>query len=259
VFKRRYFYPTDYMQYDWELKPGGEERMAEAVADLVYVMEDAAYADELVPLTEEIVYVEVPQNTWNFYQEISEELLLEVDGQEIEAANAAVVMGKLEQLTQGAVYDERKHSHWIHYAKFDALWELLNADREPTIVVYQYRFELMRLREAHPDGMDLKDPGALEAFNAGAIDLLFMHPKSGSHGINAQTRCCQMICLKPIWSADAWDQIIGRIRRRGQTRPCRRRTLVVRGSVDELILDRVAGKAETGVSLLDHIRERSRK
>jgi SNF2 family DNA or RNA helicase len=63
-----------------------------------------------------------------------------------------------------------------------------------------------------------------------------------------------MIMLKPIWSADGWDQVIGRIRRRGQTRPCRRRTLVISGTVDEVILTRVEGKEDTGSALLDHIK-----
>jgi hypothetical protein len=230
------------------------------VAGLVYVMEDADYADGLVPLTEEIVYVDVPKNTWNFYQEIAEELAIDVGGVEIEAANLAVVSGKLEQLTQGAVYDQEGVPHWIHYAKLDALQKLLDADPlEPTIVVYQYKFELAELRQRFPWGRDLKDPGALEEFTHGRLTILFMHPKSGSHGINAQERCCEMIMLKPVWSADATDQIIGRIRRRGQTRPCRRRTLVVRGSVDEVIINRVAGKAETGVSLLAHIKLKARK
>lgn len=259
-FKQQYFIKMDYMGYDWQLRQGGAEDLAQAVAGLVYVMEDAAYAEALVPLVEEVIEVAVPPHVWQFYQEIAEELAIELNGGEIEAANLAVVSGKLEQLTQGAVYDQEQTAHWVHFAKMDALASLLDGDdNEPTIVVYQFKYELEELQQRFPWGRDLKYPGALDAFTDGDLNLLFMHPKSGSHGINAQARCCEMICLKPIWSADAWDQVIGRIRRRGQVRECRRRTLIVRGSIDDLILDRLAEKEQAGVSLLDHIRAKAQK
>jgi len=254
-FKRAYFFQVDYMGYEWDLQPGGAVAMAEAVAGLVYAPDDGGYEDGLPPLTEELIRVPgLPQAFHVAYEELCETLAY---GEDIEAANEAVLSGKLEQLCQGAVYDQAQVPHWIHFAKFDALMTML--DDEPTIIVYSFRFELDKLRELLPEGRDLKDPGALEAFNGGDIDLLFMHPRSGSHGINAQERCCEMICLKPFWSADGFDQIIGRIRRRGQTRPCRRRTLAIEGTVDDIILDRIAGKEQTGSTVMDHIRSKARK
>ena len=258
-FKQTYLFPTDYQQRNWELQPHAGERLAVALAPLVYYMEDTAYADSLVPLEE----VRVEVNAWTkafdvAYRDMCETALMEINGVEVEAANEAVVSGKLEQLCEGAVLDANGVAHWIHYHKFDTLEQILDQE-EPTIVVYQFKFELEELRQRYPWGVDLKDPQALERFNAGDTNLLFMHPKSGSHGINAQERCCEMIMMKPIWSADGTDQVVGRIRRRGQTRPCRRRTLYIPGTVDELILDRVAGKAQDGGALLNHIRAKARK
>ena len=254
-FKQRYFL-SDFMGYKFELM--FPDQLAADVAPLVYVMEDKTYDRELVPLTEETVPVAVEGHFWRVYEELCEEAYVQIKGQEIEAVNEAVLSGKLEQLTQGFLYDTREEPHWITFAKLDALTELLKTD-EPIIVTYSFVAELAQLRERFPWGMDLNDPGALAQFTGGDLNLLFMHPRSGSHGINAQARCCEMICLKPIWSADGWDQVIGRIRRRGQTRPCRRRTLVVPGSIDELILDRVAGKEDTGSTLLRHIKEKARR
>jgi superfamily II DNA or RNA helicase len=265
-YKSEYFYALDYNAYSWGLQPGAEIRLADAVKDLIYVMTDAEYQYSLVPLTEAKITVRVPPRVEELYNQMLEELAIELDGREIEAANAAVLTGKLEQLIQGAVYwpdnededeyDDEESVEWIHTAKFDKLDQLIDPE-EPTIVVYQYVYELEELRRRHPHGRDLNDKQALEDFTEGDLNLLFMHFRSGSHGINAQARCCEMICLKPCWSADAWDQVIGRIRRRGQTRPCRRRTLVVPGSIDDVILDRTREKRETGRAVLDHIKTKA--
>jgi len=256
-YKQRYFYQADFHGYDWKMRPGADTEIAEAVSQMLYVPDDGGYEDTLPPLTDEVIPVTTTRAFAVAYADLCESAVLEVDSGEIEAVNEAVLSGKLEQLCQGAVYDQMQTPHWVHYAKFDHLEGML--DDEPTIVVYLFEFERDELRARWPHGRDLKDPGALEAFNRGDIDLLFMHPRSGSHGINAQERCCEMICLKPFWSADGWDQVIGRIRRRGQMRPRRRRTLVVPGTIDEIILDRVAGKEEVGVSLMTHIKEKARK
>jgi hypothetical protein len=261
-YKANYFYPADYHGYKWNLRPGGAEALAQAVAKLVYVADDGDYQDSLPPLTEEIVEVPGSPALWQHYQEMCEEELIEVDGHEIEAVNEAVLSGKLEQVVQGAVYNEMGDAIPIHSCKMDALESLVYGDQldgEPVIIVYQYKYELIELRQRFPGGLDLRDEGALEMFNGGSCDILFMHPRSGSYGINAQERCCEMIMLKPIWSADGHDQVIGRIWRQGQKRPCRRWTIVVPGTVDDIILDRVLGKAETGQSVLAHIKTMAQK
>lgn len=259
-FKMAYFMQMDYQGYDWQMQPGGEVRLAAAVGPLVYLMDDVGYEAGLPPLIEERVPVPVPATFWRAYGDMAEGLMMDLDGREIEAANQAVVSGKLEQLCQGAVYDEHSQEHWVHFNKFEALDGVLRGlAGEAVIICYWYVFELEELRRRYPSGRDLKEAGALDDFNTGELDLMFMHFRSGSHGINAQERCCSMICLKPVWGSDTWDQIAGRIRRRGQTRTCTRWTLIVPGSVDELIEARVAGKVDTATSLLDHIKAVARK
>ena len=162
-FKREYFMQMDYAGYDWELQPLAGERLAEAVSDVVYVMEDRAYAESLVPLTEEVVEVGgLPPVFQTAYASLCDEMIMEIEGGEVEAANEAVVSGKLEQLCQGAVYDNRGEPHWVHFAKMGALGALLGEMKgEPVIVTYSFIYELEALRERFPWGRDLKDTGAL--------------------------------------------------------------------------------------------------
>ena len=254
-FRQSYFYQADFQGYDWRLQPGARERMADAVKDLLYFMDDEDYTASLPALVEEEVIVQLPPGAKEFYGAVADQMLMEVNGVEIEAANKAVASGKLEQLVQGAVYDQDDVTHWVHFEKMDALdAELAALPGEPVIVCYQFKYELEEILRRHPEAVVLSTPGALEAFNRGDADLLLMHFRSGSHGINAQERCCEMICTKPVWSADGWDQVIGRIWRRGQTRPCRRRTLIVPDLIDDVILARNAGKVDNAGDLLEHLR-----
>jgi len=259
-FKQTYFFSTDFEQRNWELRTGSGPIIAAKVRDLIYHMEDREYEDSLVPLAEEIVTVDVPPSFYKVYEELVGEQYVEISGHEIDAANMAVLSGKLEQLCQGYIYDDVSEPRYHNNYKMTVLKALVEAMAgEPVIICYQYKYELAVLRKLLPGGRDLKDIGALDDFNGGMIDILFMHPRSGSHGICAQERCAEMIMLCPVWSADVHDQIIGRIRRRGQTRPCRRRTLVIRGTVDEVKIDRVSGKEQTGSALLDHLKAAAQK
>lgn len=259
TFRRNYFNQMDYMGYEWALQHDGLERLSAAVRDLVYYMSDDDYADSLPPLIDEIVEVSPGKDFWVAYEEMAETMAIEMAGsREVEAVNAAVLSGKLEQLCQGSVYDDAGQPVWIHGAKMLALGKILDP-RVPTIVTYSYVFELEQLRQYFPQGRDLKDSGALEDFQYRDLNLLFVHPKSGSHGIELQYRCHEMICLKPIWSSDGWDQVAGRIRRRGQTHTCRRRTLVVPDTIDELIISRVRAKVFDAGALLSHIKTVAQK
>ena len=257
-FKQTYFFPEDFEQRKWSLQPGAEDRLARAVADLVCVVSEDGYEDSLAELKEQIIHARGHGNFWRHYDTLIDDLALEIDGEDVEAANEAVLSGKLEQLTQGGVYKENGNYKGLNRIKEKRLHGLVASADGPVVIVYCFIFELEMLRKLFPHGRDLKDTGALEAFQFGDLDVLFMHPRSGSHGLNLQYRCHEMICLKPFWSADGWDQVIGRIRRRGQPHPwVRRRTLVIPGSIDEIILDRIQQKADTAQSVMEHIKRRS--
>jgi hypothetical protein len=43
---------------------------------------------------------------WLYYEQLKKETVTEVDGETITAANAGVLMGKLTQMTSGAIYNE---------------------------------------------------------------------------------------------------------------------------------------------------------
>jgi len=258
TFRRTYFMQVDHMGYDWEIQPGGAERLAEDISDVVYIADDSAHADGLPDLIDVRIPVDIPDVARTFYAEMAKEGIVELpDGGLIEAPNAAVVQGKLQCVASGAVYDDDGETRWLHRAKFDALDTVLADAEGPVMLAYQYIFEREELRARYPGAVFLAEtPDCIAAWNRGEVELLVLSPKSAAHGLNLQAGGHELICMGPVWSSDQWSQLLGRIRRRGQASEyVRRTTLVGAGTVDEIVLDRLAGKSQDEGVLLDHLRD----
>lgn len=254
-FRLRYRYPTDYMQYEWEWLPDGQERLAGDLAGLVHVVDGLEYERSLPPLVNAEHLVELPDDARERYELLAREMLL---GEDIEAANMAVLTGKLQQLAAGAVYTSgvEREARWFHTAKFDALDYWLEADPKNTLISYQYQFELAELKRRYGERLRVlvEDPTAVRDWCRGEVELLAVHPRSAGHGLNLQSGGARLICLGPFWSADQWDQLVGRLRRRGQQQEVERIVLVARDTVDQAILIRLRDKADGEQQLMEHIK-----
>lgn len=255
VFKQTYFWNTDLQDRVWEIKADGEKMIAEAIADIVFLADDAKYLAGLPELRDEVIYVDMPD--WTLYDEMAEEGLLLLDGHEVVAANAAVIQNKLVQLAQGFYYDDDGGHHDVHYEKFFALDRLVGPG---VLVSYEYDWQLAELRRRYPDMLFFCDDpvGAEAAWNAGGR-CMAMHPRSGSAGLNLADGGHQLVQLGPIWSAEMTKQLCGRLLRRGQKSSFVRRTIIVTsGTVDELIGSRGIDKNGIEGSFMDHLRSRQK-
>ena len=79
-------------------------------------------------------------------RELKKELILELDGKEITAANAASLSNKLCQMSNGAVYDDNREVLRIHERKLDALEDIIEAaNGRPVLVAYWFKHDLKRI------------------------------------------------------------------------------------------------------------------
>ena len=246
-FMNEYFYPTDFNEYNWELKKGGAEKIHAKLKGLVYTVPD--YRHELPKLVQEKIFFDMPESARAMYKELSNHHVITLDGHDQVADNAAVLSGKLQQIASGAIYvddefGERVGVHAVHDVKVQGLSGFLSSKTEPVIICYWYKHELERLRELLPDAVELSEKGAMESWNNGELDILLMQPMSASHGIQLQFGGSSMVFFSPIWSNDIVEQTIARIWRKGQTEQCDIYEFVMRGTVEELIIDRVEGKKQ---------------
>jgi len=234
----RYFYSTDYKQYNWEVSPHQVPALIKAFKQLVVVLPE--YTDELPPLNE--IPVIVPDCRTPEY----DELVGSMQTGNVTAANAAVLVGKLQQAASGFLYDDDGKTQQLHDAKHV---HQVNTDQTPLIVVYQFQEELRRLQQWFPRAYTVDQ---LDNWRLSRDGVLLMHPRSAGHGLDL-THAHTMIFMSPVWSRDLTRQTIARIWRRGQTSPCSVYTLCGDDTIDMEIVDREHYKAGYHEVLLQHL------
>jgi len=261
AFRHKYFMTTDYLGYDWTFQPGGAERLAHALRHVIYTAKGEDYEDSLPELCEHLHFITLPEPARAAYSAMAGDMLTELSDEEIEAPSAAVMTLKLQQIAAGAMYGENKAVHRLHNKKIAWLKNYLKPHHR-VLISYWFQFELDALRKAFPGLPVLVDDpaGMTDAWNTRAISRLAVHPASAGHGLNLQDGGHTLICLGPIWSLDAWSQLVGRLRRRGQkSKVVDRHVVVAADTVDKIMLARLSGKEEAEKSIMEHIKNAAEK
>ena len=165
----------------------------------------------------------------------------------ITAGSAAVAHAKLRMLASGFVYDENEQPLDLDTIKLDRVVELVDLIGEPVVLAYQWKHELARLRRAFGSRLgEIRDSGAREAFLAGKLPIMALHPASAGHGVDG----LQHVSKHLIWTSvpedrELYDQTNGRLHRHGtaaDTVTCH--VLVAQGTREQDIWDEVLpGKA----------------
>lgn len=245
-FKRTYFHAVDYMEYDWRPNPGTLEAINAKIADMALTLLSSDYLN-IPDTTVEDVEIALPDAAKDAYETMERDLLLAIGDDPnnlIVSPNAAVLVNKLLQITSGSVYNERGEAQVIHNKKFNALGVWLgNHPGENVLIAYNYRHELAQLRQL-PGAVafeDYKTPAKMaeleKKWNAGQIERLLVHPQSVGHGLNLQYGGSTVVWFSPVWSRELYDQLNGRVARRGQTKPTRIVRILCPGTMDDAVVE----------------------
>lgn len=249
AFISRWF-KTGFNGFTQEMFPHSELEIRNAIAPYTFTLR----ASDYLTLGEEItnnIFVDLPPKAQRHYDEMEKELFTLIKAGEVEAFNAASRSAKLHQIANGAIYYEDK-GDWeqLHDAKIEALQSILEEnDGMPIIVVYNFRSDLLRLLKAFPKGKALGKSIQVEAdFKAGKIPILFIHPASAGHGIDAFQNVTNVMCFFSVdWNYELRTQVIARIGKvrqfqAGFNRPVYIHQIVARNTIDEIILERLESK-----------------
>jgi len=256
-FRRNYFMQMDFKGYKWDFQHGGDVRLAEALKDVIFVADGQDYTASLPKVKEVIIEVEMSEYTQAVYAEMANEMYIEIDDQESEAVNLAVMQGKLQQISNGFVYDSAGNPIVVDTDK-DYYVEQWLAKKESLIIVYQWDFEKDYLRELGVPIFADDKAGIKAKWDTGKLHAIALHPKSASHGLNLQDGGHTMLIMSPFWSSDNWEQIFSRIWRRGQrAKVCTRVVLVTKNSVEQLACNRLTGKKEKAGAFVKHLKHYS--
>lgn len=242
-------------------KKGADKEIYAAISDICVSMKASDYLS--MP---EIIYDDVPvaldAAARRSYDLLERDMLLQVDEESlVVAGTAGVLTGKLLQLCNGAIYDEKGQVRRIHDAKLDVFSETLEQlQEEHALVFYQFRHDLERLEERlAKDKVPYRvyrGPKDADDWNAGRIRVLLAHPASCGYGLNLQQGGRHVIWFGLTWALEQYQQANARLYRQGQERPVIVHHLVVRGGMDEDVMAALQDKRGTQDALLDALRAR---
>lgn len=245
--------------YTYKLLPGAEERIYDRISDITISMKATDYLDmpELIS-NEYKVYLDEDERSK--YEEMKDELVLQLPGGEITAANAASLSGKLSQLANGAIYDDDGSVNAFHERKLDALEDLIeSANGKPILVAYWFKHDLARITERLKKLKvvfeKLDSDKSIEKWNAGELQVGLIHPASAGHGLNLQSGGNVIVWFGITWSLELYQQTIARLWRQGQTSGTVTVIhIVTEDTVDERILKALEAKDQTQSALIDAVK-----
>lgn len=281
-YRRKYFYAAAQLPNKivtkWATRNGErtEKEIYDAIAGRALVQGTEGRV-KLPPVTYVPQMVSLPGKVKKQYRVMKEEMVLRLieSGEEITAKNAAVVSGKLAQITAGFLYHdavegvdagvcsgllggsgERK---WevLHKVKMDKLEDIIEGTNGGGVLVfYRFQAELEELKKRFGDDVHtVKEKDFVERWNAGDIPILAAHPDSIGHGLNLQKGGNTAVWLSLPWSSEAWLQSNKRLARSGQEYPVNIHMIMAEDSIDGRVYDSLMGKVDAQQRLLDYLKE----
>lgn len=264
-FRERYFTPGEQSRdviYTYEPKAGAKDSIMSAIGDICVSMRAADYL-ELPELIENVVPVVLDAKARRAYDDMERTMVLELleSGEAITAMSAAALSNKLQQLANGAVYDEERQAHELHACKLDAFMELVEQlHGKSALVFYNFRHDLARLRTVlSHTGLrvrELRSAADEMAWNAGEVDILLAHPASAAYGLNLQDGGSHVVWFGLNWSLELYQQANKRLHRQGQKQTVVVHHLVALGTRDEDILQAINMKEVAQEYVLESLKAR---
>ena len=274
-FRNRYFYPSGYMGYKYELQEGGKERIYKAIKKLIL-----RFSSRVLDMPEKVdIYYEVqlPDEVQILYDEMEEDFIAEYQDKILTAANAGVATEKLRQIANGGLYyhkdipvnasvaeKKKRETIHLHDEKTLMLQDIVEElQGSPCLVAYEFNHDLERLRSAFPEvpyigsGVsDAKADSIIDQWNAGELPLLFGHPDSIAHGLNLQDAGCDVVYYSMTWNLENYEQFYQRVLRQGNKHPeVRVHHIIAEGTVDEIIVKTLEQKDATQQDLLNALED----
>ena len=258
-YRDKYFNPgrrNGYTVFSWEPKKGAAQKIEHLLSDLCISMKAEDYLDMPDVIVNDIP-VRLSEKEEEQYQQFERDQIMELDGQELTAFDAAAVWGKLLQLANGAAYDADHMVVDFHDRKLEALEEIVDTATSPVLVFYNFRHDLERI-QGRIGGRVLQDPEDIRSWNRGEIPVLLAQPASMGHGLNLQAGGHIIVWYGLNPSLELYQQANARLNRQGQEETVIIHRLVTRGTVDEDVIKKLETKERGQDSLIEALKARIR-
>lgn len=261
-YRHTYFTPdkrNGQVIFSYKPLPGAEDAIYRKISDITISMKatDHLKMPELVTSDYE---VELSEKEQNRYKELKENMVIQLSGEEITAANAASLSNKLCQMANGAVYDDEKNVMQIHDRKLDALEDIIESmNGRPVLVAYWFKHDydriVERLKMLNVAFGKLDTEQSITSWNTGEIPVALIHPASAGHGLNLQSGGSTLVWFGLTWSLELYQQTNARLYRQGQcSDTVVIQHIVAKNTIDEQIMKALKKKDNTQSALIDAVK-----
>jgi SNF2 family DNA or RNA helicase len=231
---------TKKSRFSWEPRPGSDKLVHQYLQPAIRFekkdcldLPPVTFMDREAPLTAQ---------QQKYYRQLKKELLIETQGESISAVNAAAKLGKLLQISGGAVYTESGNVVEFDVSnRIRVVQEIIEETDHKVLVFVPYTHTIELLREQLILGLAARRlakgagsgqveviNGAVPAAKRGEIihrfqttdspGVLILQPKAAAHGITL-TAADTIIWYSPVTSVETYLQANARIDRPGQHHP----------------------------------------
>lgn len=259
AYRERFFVPdkgNGEIIYSYKPRAGAEEQIYELISDISISMKAVDFLNMPECIYNQ-VKVQMSDTEKSLYERMEADMILQFgEGKDIDAVNAAALNNKLQQMANGAAYNESGEVQLIHDRKLDALEDLIEAaNGKPLLVAYWFKHDRDRIM-ARFKVRDIDSAKDIEDWNAGKIPVALIHPASAGHGLNLQEGGCAIVWFSQIWSLELYQQLNARLWRQGQKHTVVIEHLVTEGTVDEDILRAIEKKDNTQEAMINAVKAR---
>lgn len=261
-YRNTYFIPdkrNGMIIFSYKPVPGAEDAIYKQISDITISMKSKDYI-KMPELINSEYKVYLSEEEREVYEDLKNELVLEFTGEQVTAANAAVLSSKLCQLANGAIYTDNSKALYFHDRKLDALEDIIEAaNGKPLLVAYWFKHDLKRIEERFNKlGLNyakLDTSSSIEKWNGGSLQVGLVHPASAGHGLNLQSGGSTLVWYSLTWSLELYLQTIARLWRQGQSS----KTVVIQhiitaNTMDEQILKALSKKDKIQSDLIEAVK-----
>ena len=251
-------------QFRWMPKPDATDTVFRVLQPAIRFTKD-----ECLDLPE-MVYtkrlVEMTPQQKRYYKQLKEEMILQAAGEEVTAANAAVNMNKLLQISSGAVYTNAKETLEFDVKhRYKVLREVIDESSKKVLVFVPFRHTIEILSEKliadniannviHGDITAAKRTETFRRFqDSDDLRVLIIQPQAAAHGVTL-TAANTVVWWGPTSSLETYAQANARVHRSGQDHKCT--VIQLQGSpVEQRVYNLLDNKIDIHTKIIDLYKE----
>jgi SNF2 family DNA or RNA helicase len=217
-------------QFKWEPKPNATDTVHQILQPAIrFAKEDCLDLPEMTYVDR---HVELTPQQRAYYNKLRKQLLMQAAGETVTAANAAVAMNKLLQISCGAVYtDDGNTLEFDIKNRYSVLKEVVDESANKVIVFVPFQSSIEALSaKLNSDGVTAEIiNGSVPAGKRTEIfkkfqtethpQVLVVQPQAAAHGVTL-TAADTIVWWSPTPSLEIYSQANARIHRSGQKNKC---------------------------------------